>query len=394
MRRASAFLLAAIPAALLHLAPPANAQTWVDPRSTPSLRELVAVDASGEEDWPFGAEDVAGDGLGSFEPNEQAVDLRSAYASTDGTHLWLRAYVVAASEPDASLRVFAFIDSDDDDTTGGSAEATDLDPELAADPTAGGYDFVLGLSGDATVLGLWSWAAAQDTFVDDQAAAARAEAEVGVDRDPLRFAGDQRGYLQGKVELADIELAADCGGNLFLRALSDEGNDADVGLRGACLPADTDGDGVPNAVEAVNECTTSDDCLAGAVCVGGECRYTPACRHDADCSADEGCVDGLCVVDGGQSCDTAADCDGLVCSAGSCEPCTSASCAAGQTCAADGRCVDGSASGGGGAGALVDADEEVQGGACTCGLARRQPPLAWLGLAALTALLFVRRRQG
>ncbi|HVJ21587.1 MAG TPA: hypothetical protein VM686_39555 [Polyangiaceae bacterium] len=372
----------------------AHAQSWIGPRTTPSTRELIAVDRTGEDGWPFGTEDVAADGLGTFGAAEQSVDLRSAYAATDTMRFWLRAYVSSTGEPDVSLRLFVFIDSDDDDATGGSAEATDIDPDLGPDPTVGGYDHVVGLGGDGSVLGVWSYAAAQNAFADTPASTANAMAEVGVDRDPLRFGSPDRGYLQGSVELGDVELTASCTGNLFLRALSDEGNDSDVGARVACVPADANNNGVPNVVEQVTECNVTADCPAGAVCVAGTCRFTPACNDDTDCAAGESCVDGLCVADGGQNCSDSVDCNGLVCVNGTCEACGSGvSCASGQTCAADGRCVAGTAGGGeGGAAALVDPDEEVQGGACTCRLGRRSSPLGWTLALGLAALALGRRR--
>ncbi len=395
MRRAIRFavLLAATLGAITLSAGSARAQSWIGPRTTPSTRELVSVDRTGEDGWPFGAEDVAGDGLGTFAAPEQSVDLRSAYAATDTTRFWLRAYVSSTGAPDASLRLFVFIDSDDDNSTGGSAEATDIDPELGPDPTVGGYDYVLGIAGDASVLGVWSYNA-QNAFTETPASTANAMAEVATDRDPLRFASIERGYLQGSVELGDVELTASCTGNLFLRALSDEGNDSDVGARVACVPADANNNGVPDVVEQVNECNVTADCPAGAVCIGGTCRFTPACNDDTDCAAGESCVDGLCVADGGQSCTDSADCDGLVCVNGTCEPCGSAaSCPSGQTCAADGRCVPGTEGGGeGGAAALVDADEEVQGGACTCRLGRRSSSFAWTLALGLAVLALGRRR--
>src|SRR5687767_14554534 len=85
-------------------ASPARAQTWSAPRDTPTLSELVAVDATGETRWPFGTEDVAGDGA-MFGVAEQSVDLRDAYATTDDARLWLRAYVPSTSAPHESLRL-------------------------------------------------------------------------------------------------------------------------------------------------------------------------------------------------------------------------------------------------------------------------------------------------
>src|SRR5262245_15162191 len=103
------------------LARPASAATWADARSTPHLRDLVAIDRTGEAGWLFGREDVAGDGLDMFGAGERAVDLRSAYAARDPRRFWLRAYVSSEQAPDDGLRVYVFIDRDDDRDTGGSA---------------------------------------------------------------------------------------------------------------------------------------------------------------------------------------------------------------------------------------------------------------------------------
>jgi hypothetical protein len=96
-------------AALLSSA--AHAQTWLPERSTPVLRELVAVDATGETPWLFGAEDVAGDGAAVFGAAEQAADVRSGYAASAGSRLWLRVYVSARTAPQ-DLRAFVFVDND------------------------------------------------------------------------------------------------------------------------------------------------------------------------------------------------------------------------------------------------------------------------------------------
>src|SRR4051794_40659224 len=70
----------------------AAAATWVNNRTTPRLAEIVAVDAAGEPGWPYGAEDVAGDGAATFSPAEQTIDIRTAYAATDSARFWARVY--------------------------------------------------------------------------------------------------------------------------------------------------------------------------------------------------------------------------------------------------------------------------------------------------------------
>lgn len=368
----------------------AHAQTWATGRDTPVLAELVALDATGETGWPFRYEDVAGNGM-TFMAVEQSVDLRDAYAATGNARLWLRAYVSATAAPHASLRLFVFIDADETASTGGAADAIEIDPELTTDPTPGGYEHVLGISGEGDVLGFWTYDDALATFVENMGPMP-ADAEAGVDLDPLRFGANERGYVQGSVELAEVPVGEPCNANLFFRALSDEGNDLDAPSRVTCVPSDSNGDGVPNVVDA--ECNSNDDCPANGVCVGGDCVYPTACGVDGDCAADESCLDGRCVADGGQSCDADDDCDGLVCDDGTCQPCDAAgaSCASGQVCLSDGRCVGGTPGGGeGGAAALVDPDEKVEGGAFTCAFSQRPSDAAWL--VALSGLAFLARRR-
>ncbi|HEV8245627.1 MAG TPA: hypothetical protein VGP93_07655 [Polyangiaceae bacterium] len=371
----------------------ASAQTWTGTRTTPSLSELVAVDATGEANWPFGNEDVAGDGA-TFAALEQSVDVRSAYAMTDAARLWLRAYVSSTTAPDASLRLYVFVDADDDSTTGGSAAASNIEPAFTADPTNGGYEHVLGLSGDGTVIDFWDYRATQNDFAANAGGAMRAQAEAGTDVDPLLLGQDVHGYVGGAIELGPVELTAACAAHLFLRAVSDAGDDLNVGLRVDCAAPDSNNNGVPDPIDAVSDCTSDADCPADGRCINGTCHYTSACAADADCAADESCVDGRCVASGGQTCSSTADCNGLVCVSGTCQTCGSAgaACASGQACGPDGRCVAGTAGPASGPEALVDPDEIVQGGALTCGVGKSEAHgVAWFW-AALGLLALGRRR--
>jgi MYXO-CTERM domain-containing protein len=384
----------AIACCALSSASPAQAQSWSGARSTPALAELVALDATGEPRWPFGSEDVAGDGA-MFENPEQSVDIRGAYATTDATRLWLRAYVSATAAPDDSLRLFVFIDADDSVASGGSADAVEVDPEFTSDPTLGGYEYALGLSAEGRVIALFRYDDLITSFVANAGQAMLAGAEVGVDLDPLRFGMNERGYLQGTIGLSEVEVNEPCDANLFFRALSDQGNDLDVATRVGCIPGDSNSDGVPNVVNAA-ECDSNADCPANGVCLDGDCIYPTACGAEGDCAADETCTDGRCVADGGESCETAADCDGLVCNNGTCEPCSASgmSCSSSQICGSDGRCVGGTPGDGeGGAAALVDDDEKVKGGAFTCALSHQNGGAAWLLALGGFTLLVLRRRR-
>jgi hypothetical protein len=386
-------LTAAVLARWLLVSSPAAAQSWSDGRTTPSIAELVTVDATGDPNWPFGAEDVAGDGS-IFAAAEQAVDVRSVYAVTDGNRLWWRAYVAAPDAPDASLRVYLFLDSDRDATTGGSAAASAIEPAFVSDPTNGGYEHVVGVSGEGAIIDVWDHRAAQDDFASDAGAVQRAQAESGTDTDPLLLRGDVHGYVSGSVELGDVDLAQLCDADLFVRAVSDEGNDLNVGTRVRCVPPDRNGDDVPDVVEDVPGCNEDADCPARGRCISGECRYAPACTVDGDCAAGETCSDGRCVATGGESCDSSETCDGLVCQSGSCTPCgDGAACGSGEACGPDGRCVPGTPGAAEGSAALVDPDESVQGGAFTCAVAQNgRGDFAWF-LAAALALGLRRRRN-
>src|SRR5690348_17350943 len=94
------------------------AATWTT-GTTPHLGQIFAVDTTGESGWLFGSEDVLGDGLQNFTPAEQALDLRTAYASTDATQLWTRIYLSSQAQADPTLVVFVFVDSDSNSATGG-----------------------------------------------------------------------------------------------------------------------------------------------------------------------------------------------------------------------------------------------------------------------------------
>jgi len=66
MRLRSAILAGILAAGASAVATSAQAATWLTPRTTPRLTELVAVDKTGEANWIYGQEDVSGDGLGVF----------------------------------------------------------------------------------------------------------------------------------------------------------------------------------------------------------------------------------------------------------------------------------------------------------------------------------------
>jgi len=114
----------------------AAAQTWSLSRARPSLFEIIAVDATAEPGWPFGAEDLAQDGLLATSEQELRGDIRSVYADARERRLWLRAYFSgrtpsAATQP--ALTLF-FVDTDQRTDTGGPAFDATRWPALSADP--------------------------------------------------------------------------------------------------------------------------------------------------------------------------------------------------------------------------------------------------------------------
>ena len=95
-RNASILLVSAGFAALSSTA---QAQTWAGNRQGPELPELVAVDLTGETGWLWGREDVAGDGLNTFDAPEQAIDGRAVYLTTAANRLWFGQSPTAAPPP-------------------------------------------------------------------------------------------------------------------------------------------------------------------------------------------------------------------------------------------------------------------------------------------------------
>lgn len=409
-------VVAAVAAALVSaVAAPAAAQTWVGARTTPGLGELFAIDKTGEPGWPYGAEDLAGDGLNNFKQPEQSIDIRTAYAATDATRLWLRVYVSSATAPGGNVTAYFFIDSDNNSNTGGSANAPSINAKFTSDSSPGGYEFVFAVRGNASVTGLWRWQTPQNQWTTVQLAPNEAAAESGTDLDPIRLDGNTHGYLQGSIALTRVNLTSACNAQLYVRSVNDIAalgdGDLEVGQVGSCVPA-TNSSGVPTVLQPPGGCTSSAQCPGGGVCVNGKCVIAQPCVTNADCPANQQCTtDGRCVPVPSGSCTTNANCNGLVCSGGKCVACTSSSqCGSGLTCAPTGHCVTATGGGTGGSGAggagtgtgtagtgnpaQLDPGEAVKGGACACSVPGRRGdgPLA-LVLALLLPLGFSARRR-
>lgn len=378
-----AFVLAALCAAS-----PAEAQTWIGKRTTPHLSEIFALDSTGEDGWPYGEEDVAGDGIQNFKQPEQSVDIRTAYAANDGARFWARIYVSDPAVVSANLKAFVFIDADLKPETGGSAVAIEIDPKLAADTSPGGYEYVLELHGDGTVAQVWTWQQAQTKFVGVAPKPNEALGEAGKDVDPIQLHGLEHGYLQGSIDFGLIGLTTACNANLFVRSVHAEAtgpSDLDVGLIVPCEPADKNGDGVPDILISVDGCTRDDQCAGGGICVNSVCLIATPCLVDTDCKADAQCsADGRCFPRPGGACKVSGDCGDLVCDNSVCVGCLfdGDQCGADRRCGPSGLCIEGSVSsvgagvsvgagagaGAGGAGGIpfTPGVDNVQGGACAC----------------------------
>jgi hypothetical protein len=427
------------------VAAPALAQTWVSPRTTPSLLELFAIDATGEDGWLYGAEDVAGDGLENFKQQEKNIDIRTAYAAADATDFWVRTYVSDTAGPGGNVTIYVFIDSDNNASTGGSAAATTINALFTTDTSPGGYEYVVALKGNGSVVGLWKWDGA--AFAVESFTPTQIVPEVGTDLDPIKVNDNVHGYIQGKIALSLVGLTAQCNANLYVRSAIDTGGlgngDLEVGQIGACSPAgnDQNANGIPDPLEETKkDCSSDDQCAGDGICQNGKCIFPMPCIDDPDCTL-PGYVcttDGRCVPGGGGSCSTNADCQNdLVCVGGNCVACTpgGAQCGTGKECGPNGRCVvdippsapcttnenctDGRVCINGTCGdctpgglqcgpgvqcgpdgrcggiAPNDGDEqggqEVQGGACACSLPGSANTPAWLLLLALPTALAARR---
>lgn len=400
--------------ALVILASPwsASAQTWAGNRQRPSLREIATVDRTGETGWLWGREDVAGDGLDQFSAEEQAIDVRSVYLRVDDSRLWWRTYVSATEVPSRDLTAYLFIDFDLNTATGRTAAATELEAAFVDDPTAGGYEYVVAVSGDGTPPSLWGLDAVASSFVPVNTNANELTGEIEVFRDPLRIGQDERGYVQASMALDLVSLTSRCDARFFVRTTNKtqglgEG-DLDVGDAVRCAPEDTNSNRVPDIVEPTAECQTDAQCPNGGICWEGRCWVAPACIDDTDCPSTHNCIDGSCIVRSGTNCTTNSDCPSGLCVRGECVICNSDDdCGPGRVCGPDARCVDEDAAGMGGAGnsngnnagtgAVVLADgERIQGGACACRFGagdKRWQYSVWLGLAAMLGVRRLRRQR-
>ena len=373
--------------ALLLAGATAEAQSWAGGRQRPSVAEIVAVDATGEGGWIYGTEQL-----------DPSVDIRTAYATVDGGDFWARVYLTATVAPGNGVTAFVFIDSDQQASSGGGANAAEIDPQLDGDSSgATGFEVVVGIGGDESITGVWTWSDATNAYeeADPAPTPAEAEAEVGADTDPIQFLPGPRGYLQARLDLAVVGVGPTCDADLYFRTVTADATDS-TPASDSCVAADADEDGVPDVVEPppTSTCMDDDDCPVLGVCEAGACLLPVPCVDASDCEADEDCsADGRCVPRPGGDCTSNDDCGDLVCTGGTCQPCTlgGEECGDGQRCGPNGRCFDSVGPEGG----ELGPGEEVRGGAFTCALSAtaHRSTLFHVVFAALAAMRLATRRS-
>jgi len=339
-------LLAPIALSLLPRPTLAQTITWVGNRPGPALTEILTIDATGELNWPYGREDVAGDGLNNFAQAEQAIDARTVYVATDTNRFYSRVYFSIPGAQPGNVTTFVFIDADQNATTGGSASGAELDASLTANAANVGYDYAIKVQrtgNNATSGSIWRYDGATRAFAEIATQAPQIIAETNFGLDPIRVGVPQdiHGYIQSSVELAQINLQPACQASILVRTTNQTTTlgvgDLDVGAAANCVqPA------APNPVIVVPPpgCTTNAECPNGGICLNGTCILAPACAVNLDCGAGYICETGRCVFVGGTPCVNSSNCDGLVCQQGQCVVCVNdAACGAGFVCAPDGRCL-------------------------------------------------------
>jgi hypothetical protein len=330
----------------------ATAQTWLANRQGPSLSEVLAIDATEEPNWLWGAEDVAGDGP-AYPVTEQAIDARTAYVATDANRFYSRVYFSVASEQPGNVTTFVFIDTDQNPATGGHAASTStaLGATYPTDPSNGGYEYVIKVertASDQTTGSVWQYNATTQIFEEVTTRTGQIETETGTADDPLRINQLSHGYVQSSVELALVGLTRACSANVFVRTTNQTAglgtgdlNMGDVGR--SCVPQ-LDANRVPVVVNPPTTpgCTSNAQCANGGICVNGACIYAQPCTSTPDCPATQACLEGRCVLVGGTACSDSSTCNGLLCVAGRCTVCTSDSaCGTGFVCGPEGRCLAG-----------------------------------------------------
>lgn len=396
--RLAVLLLFAVAVLLAHST--VSAQSWAAGRKRPALFQIISLDATGERNWRYGSEDVAGNGLASFDTAEAQLDLRSGYAVADNDRVWIRSYVSADSQPPRSAVVFFFFDTDSNTSTGGSAAAEEIWPAFERDPTAGGYEQVVVSRADGMPLAYYRWNDKSNKFVAQNIAQNALTAEFGSERDPLGFGGNTHGYAQISLAHSSSGLTSACRSRIFVRLWNDVPSGAfgdDDLAPAACVPRENSF-GDPEILHS-DSCTADTDCPAAGHCREHVCLFAYVCEAAADCRADEHCENQVCVHTVDARCSDDAQCEGLVCENGACVACTDSgarACSADRLCTPSGACITPSA-----ARVITEPntnsdDGGVRGGAFRCSAAAgrgSQPAIGAIAMLLLALLWRTTRRR-
>lgn len=372
----------------------ASAQEWVPDRTRPRLREIVSVDRTGEPGWPYGREDVAGDGHGTFGPDERSLDVRTVYAQTNGARTWIRAYTSdTTAAPRPTMVMAVFVDLDRNSNTGGSANAPVIDAGLVSDPTTGGFEAAIVVQADGSRAELWRFDELDDRWNRITLAEDDLHVESGTDLDPIGIGPNvAHGYVQLDILHTLSRLAAACESRFFVRTFDAElgYGDLDAGGLRACRAPDLDNDGAPDIIEEIIVgCTLDEHCPGDSLCLpNGACIIGVECLDNSDCANGYTCnPGGVCERIVTAQCTTNSQCDGLVCEGGQCVACRAngpRACGGNLLCVANGECIDPDTipppapdRGNRHEGPFGLEGVEVQGGACTCQQLSTQSTPAW-----------------
>lgn len=146
---------------------------------------------------------------------------------------------------------------------------------------------MLAARGNGTVLDVWRWASPPGAFQTLNLPANQVAAESGSHLDPVRVGGDGHGYVQVSIALSQVELTEACSANLYFRTTNETAalgaGDLEVGTVGPCVPADSNGDRIPDISVPPGACSSDAQCPNGGRCVSGSCQLTAPCARDAQC---------------------------------------------------------------------------------------------------------------
>jgi MYXO-CTERM domain-containing protein len=371
----------------------AQAATWSDQKTTPSVRDLLTLDATGETNWPYGNEDVLGDTAGVFSEQEQGHDFRSLYVAVDPAKIWFRAYVSHPATVTSSLLVYVFADSDNNPMTGGSSQAPEIATGLASGTAVQGFETVVEIQvATAKIHQVWRWNSMVNQYQTSVFTVSASAVEIGADLDPLQLGSPNHGYVQISVPLKLVGITESCQARFQLRTLHDNTpttSDLDVGQPAACVNEDKNQDKIPDILIPISPCSETNPCPAGGVCTEGSCVLAIPCTKDSHCADDQQCtMEGKCVVRPTDTCKDNSTCGTLVCVSGKCSPCSQGTCGGDLLCSPSGECINKQ---GEPTNSFVPSAPPSSGESSSCSMTRTSSSYGWLAL--LMAGLAFRRRK-